>query len=86
MSNFKVVRRPSGKVWLHKRAAVWVVAYPAIPGARLACWQAFFSVQKVPKGHDPWAVDNRRVGGVDGFPSLDAALAVADQVAGQVTA
>lgn len=76
---FTVVRRPTDPegVWLHNDKPVWVVHYPATE-VRGEHWQGYRSVEHIPAGRKPWAVNNKRIGGERGFASLEAALAAAE--------
>lgn len=76
--SFKPVERITGTVWVHKTKAVWIVFYEAVKGVRLAYYQAYRAVVKVPAGREPWTVDNRRIGDANhGFPTLEAAMEAA---------
>ena len=48
--------------WLHKDKPVWIVQYDAVPGIRLETFIAYRVAAPLPKGRDPWTVDNRRIG------------------------
>lgn len=83
-SDFDAIERNGERVWMHKAAPVWVVHYPGIAGslvARYDCWRPYKAIEKVRHGVMPWSVNNKRIGPDDGFPSLDAALEAAAQVA-----
>lgn len=71
---FKKSTRTTGTVWVHVSKPVWIVKYDAIKNVRAAFYQAYRSVQPVPAGRKPWAVDNRAIGGDSGFPSLAVAM------------
>lgn len=63
------------KVWKHKTKPVWVCHFSAIEGKHAGYYQAYRAVCPVPKGRQPWSVDNRRIGHPDhGFPTLEAAM------------
>lgn len=69
--------RPTGIVWAHKSLPVYVVLYEAMPGHHKAHYRAYRCIDKVPKGRELWAVDNRSVVPKDGFKSLTAAMRAA---------
>ena len=78
MSNFTLVERETGKVWLHNDKPVWVVHYECTD-RRDDFWQGYKAVQRVPKGRMPWSIDNRRIGPEKrGFRTLGEALKAAD--------
>lgn len=66
--------------WTHPTQPIWVKFYPQTP-VRVAHYQAYRAVAKVPAGRKPWSVDNRRIGDELGFASLDAAIAACMGVA-----
>ena len=76
-SKFSEVKRPYGNCWLHNTKHVWIVEYPSTR-ARARHFQAYRAVQPVPKGRDPWTVDNRRIGGEDGYETFEAAALAGD--------
>lgn len=76
---FKKVQRVDGEVFAHKSAPVWVVHYPATD-ARAEHWNAYRAVAHLPRGRDPWTVDNRRLE-KDGYRTLKAALHAAHEFA-----
>ena len=71
-SVFELVHRPYGDCWLHKDKPVWIVEYSATK-VRARHFQAYRAVQPIPKGRDPWSIDNRRIGTEDGFDTLEEA-------------
>ena len=78
MNNFTLVKRETGKAWLHNDKPVWVVHYKCAD-RRDDFWQAYKAVQHVPKGRMPWSIDNRRIGPEKrGFKTLGEALKAAD--------
>lgn len=75
---FDIFERESGKVWLHKSKPVWIVFYDAIEGLRLSRYEAYRSVNRVPKGREPWSVDNKALSPhKDGFRTIEEAFAAA---------
>ena len=73
---FTKEQRQGREVWRHKSKPHWIVHYPSTK-VRGAHYQAYRAVEKVPQGHGPWTVDNRRMGGDDGFESLESAMQAA---------
>ncbi len=76
--DFALVERSHGVAWLNLNAPVWIRRYEAVSGIREEEFRIYKSVEKVPKGRDPWTVDNRCVGGV--FHTLEAAMEAAREV------
>ena len=60
MPSFKVITRNYQRIIVRTDSPVWIVRYPAIKGVRKAFWQVYRACVNVPKGREPWAVDNRR--------------------------
>lgn len=79
--SFTLVHRPHGDCWLHDAKPVWIVHYPATD-VRGEHYQAYRTVAPIPKGRQPWTVDNRRIGTDRGFATLDEAVQAAEAVAG----
>lgn len=75
--DFVRVDRPHGTALLHREKQMWIVEY-AQSRTSPHHWQAYRPVVTVPKGRDPWTVDNRRIGTVDGFLTLDEAVAAVE--------
>lgn len=70
---FRYIDRGGHDCWLHDSGAMWIVRYEAVPGGReYDVFHAFRVVAKLPKGRDPWTVDNRRLS-PEPFRSLNAA-------------
>lgn len=67
---------PEG-IWLREDKPVWIVHYPAVKGIRLAFYEAYRAIHPVPKGRDPWSIDNRRLSDGSGFSTLQEAKAAA---------
>lgn len=70
--NFRVVRRPGQRVWLHVSKPVWIVFYPF-----MEFFQVYRAIEHVPEGRNPWTIDNRVIGPKEGFTSLAAAMRAA---------
>lgn len=78
--DFRRVERGPGDAWLHESAPIWIVHYPGFPGSsshRYDSWHAYKAVQKVPAGRYPWTVDNRSIGGQDGWATPEQAFRAA---------
>ena len=72
MSEWIETDRPHGVCWVHSEKPVWVVHYGQT-NRMGEHWQAYKAVAHIPKGRQPWTVDNRRLGGENGFSSFEAA-------------
>lgn len=70
---FVLKQRPVGAFWEHDTAPVWIVKYDAIPDVRAEHWKAYKAVERVPAGRAPYSVDNKVIGSVRGFNSLEEA-------------
>lgn len=82
-AQFNEIQTPIGTTWLHTSRPVWIRYYEPIEGARLGFYQAYRAVEHVPKGRDPWTVDNRRIGHVNyGFKTLEDAMDAANNYKG----
>jgi hypothetical protein len=78
--SFQQVERLCGSMcWLHETKPVFVVEYSAT-NVRGRHFQAYRAVEKVPKGRNPWTVDNRRIGNESGFQTLEEAQTAANEV------
>lgn len=75
--NFETVNRPHGSALLNRVKQMWIVEYQQ-SRVRPHHWQAYQPVVSVPKGRDPWTVDNRRIGPEDGFLTLEDAVAAVE--------
>ena len=76
MSNpkWKVVERPHGACWLHVDMPVWIVHYPNSPkGSHYQVYKPRDYVMPIPKGRDPWTVDNRCLR-ESGYKTLELAM------------
>ena len=74
-ANFvEVQRSPWETVWMHKEKPCWIVFYENSTHPALSFFQAYRPVSKVPKDRDPWTVDNRRIGTIDGYKTLESAM------------
>ena len=76
--NYTVVNRPHGSCWLHNTKPVWIVFYDAVHGVRMASYTVYKSVERVPHGRDPWAVDNRNI--ADHVLTLEEAVDIGDEI------
>ena len=78
---FKKVTRPTGDALLHINAPVWVVQYEYDSrGSKVDTWKAYRTVAHLPRGRDPWTVDNRSLN-KDGYSTEEAALQAAHEFA-----
>lgn len=68
--------RPFGEVWLNAEKPIWIVEYPETHD-RARHFQVYKPVVPVPKGRDPWTVDNKRIGDARGFKTLSDAMGAA---------
>lgn len=75
--NYTLVERPHGSCLLHNTKPVWIVEYSATQ-IRPRHWQTYKAMHKVPKGRDPWTINNRRVGPENGIATLEQAVALGD--------
>ena len=71
--SFKKIHHPHQSYWLHESKPVFISHYPATR-ARGEYYQAYKAIQPVPAGRMPWTIDNRRIGGEDGFLTLEEAM------------
>lgn len=75
---YEAASRPTDQVyWKHKTKPVWIVFYPAVQGVRQAFYEAYKAIQPVPKGREPYSVDNRRISNGHGYPTLEEAMEAA---------
>lgn len=73
---FHLVDRGCGTVLVHDTLPAWIVHYPAIANVRREFYQAYKSCAHIPKGRDPWTVDNKAIGNREhGFLTLADAIA-----------
>lgn len=70
--------RPTGEVLKHAREPYWVVHYGET-NRMGEHWQAYKAIAHIPKGREPWSVDNRRIGPDSGFKSLEEAKQAVEQ-------
>lgn len=78
MAEWITTNRPTGEVLKHASAPIWIVHYG--PTNRMGeHWQAYRAIAYIPKGRDPWSVDNKRIGPDSGFRSLEEAKQAAEQ-------
>jgi hypothetical protein len=79
MTNFETITRSHGEAIAHKTLPVWIVHYDRTKN-RAAHYQAYKATAPLIKGQHPClgGVDNRRIGGDDGFETLEAACAAAE--------
>ena len=69
----KVIRSYTSECWKHKERNVWIVFYD-MTDKRDNFYEAFESIGKVPKGAEPWTVNNRRLSDGHGFKTLHEAM------------
>jgi hypothetical protein len=74
---FRQIERNGESIWMHTSLPVWIVRYDAIDGVRAEFYKPYRAVAPVPKGRNPWTVDNRRIGTERGFASLAEAVEAA---------
>lgn len=74
-ADFQVVERETGLVLKHRTAHVWIGHYECT-GMKPSFYCAYRAVAHVPKGRDPWTIDNRRIGSPDGVRTLAEAVAL----------
>jgi hypothetical protein len=72
---FELVKRPHGDCVRMTGQPIWIVYYGPVDGYRTERWYAFKSVERIPKGRDPWTVDNRRLCKGGGFLTFRDAVA-----------
>ncbi len=77
LQDFKRTYRTTGSVLLHRSKHVWIVRYADYERGGTKFWQAYRAVDTVPKGRDPWTVNNKRIGTDKGFKTLRDALLAA---------
>lgn len=67
-------QRFDGPAWVRDDGRVYIVHYDDVPGHRLAFYAVYKVAAHLPRGRDPWTVDNRRIGTAQ---TLDEAMEVA---------
>jgi hypothetical protein len=68
---FTMIETATGPAWIHNSKPIWIRYYEDV---NPPYWQAYRAVKKTSIGQMPWAVDNKRIGGERGFPTLEAAI------------
>lgn len=74
--DFQIFNRPTGLVLIHRTAHVWIVHYEVTGNMKPSFYCAYRAAAHVPKGRDPWAVDNKRIGSQEGVRTLKEAVAL----------
>lgn len=73
---FHTVSRGCDTILVHDIIPAWIVHYPAINNVRRAFYQSYRSCAHIPKGREPWTVDNKALGNREyGFLTLKEAMA-----------
>ncbi len=77
LENYTTVDRQHGSCLLRNDKPVWIVEYSETR-TRPKRWQVYEPMHPVPKGRDPWTINNRRLGPEDGIATLEQAVAIGD--------
>lgn len=78
---WNTIERSYETILVHQTAPVWIVHYEAIEGSRdfrHEFWQPYRAIEKLKRGRQIWAHDNKRIGDEAEFRSLEAAMAAAE--------